>query len=152
VDRPEVAHITNPLPTRDPLPHRNAHRVQMGVTGLDPELVLDLDQAAIARRPAGMCHDTVGGRVDRGADWAGKVGPGMKTAPALAEATGKAEVVLYGNVEGRTLGGDPVEVDTVHAIQNVVGPGCIGIRPATHGGKGQGRQRSASAGIATADG
>ena len=41
----------------------------MRIAGLDPELVLDLDEPPIARLPAGMDHDAVGRGVDRACPW-----------------------------------------------------------------------------------
>src|SRR5690554_3005007 len=62
---PGCSHITDTLAARYPLSDVHANFGQMGIAGLDPELVLDLDQTPVTRLPARMDHHPVGGGIER---------------------------------------------------------------------------------------
>ena len=51
-----IAHIPNVLSAGDALANLYVYFGQMRITRFDPKLMLDLDKAAIARKPARMGH------------------------------------------------------------------------------------------------
>src|SRR6056297_3716667 len=94
-----VAHSGNLLSARDPLSLLHEEFRIVGVAGFNAELVLDLDQTAIAREPASVCHDAIGGGIDGCSVRRGEVGALVHPAPAHAEARGIAEVAPEGQGE-----------------------------------------------------
>ena len=147
--RADLSHLRTDLHPVTGLYKNLAH---VGITRLDPELVLDLDQQAIARLRAGVDHDTVGGGVDRRAVRCREVGAFVHPAPTLAEARGKAERVLDRNRERGLFQCDPVQVHPVQLGQDGIGANAVGVRHFILGREGQRRQRAALARIAAANG
>src|SRR4051812_18972198 len=83
----------------------------MAVAGLDALAVVDLDEIAVAAAvPFGAVDDAVGGGVDRGAERAGEIDPGMHGGAAAerigADAEAAGEVHRIAQREGGRNGGD----------------------------------------------
>src|SRR5665213_1178653 len=85
------SHPRDQIAAMDPLTGGDEDRREMAVTRLDSLAVIEFDEVAVAIGPSGAIDDAVCRRIDRRADRAGEIDPGMHRGIAAERIAARAE-------------------------------------------------------------